>query len=154
MNTTQHVKRAGLVRRQVGSITALAGWTLFLWVTRIRNIAGDAELAGFAKVWRLGVSLGFVIGALALVTLLVRARRSAGGWSGSGLLTRPGLVAMVASALAVVGSAWWIVRGGGILLGDHETAFKVVHTVLGLGTIALSGLVLSSTSSPDFGSGR
>lgn len=154
MSVTPNLRRAAAVRRQVGSITGLAGWTLFLWVTRIRNIAGDADLAGFAKAWRLGVSIGFVATALTLVILLVRARRSEGGWSRSGLLTRPGLVAMVASALAVVGSVWWLVRGGGILLGDHEMAFKVVHTVLGLGTVALSGLVLSSTSSPEFGSGR
>ena len=32
----------------------------------------------------------------------------------------------------------WTVRGGGILLDDHEVGFKVVHTVLAVCSIGLA----------------
>ena len=31
------------------------------------------------------------------------------------------------------------VRGGGLLFGDHDVGFKVVHTVLALASIGLAG---------------
>ena len=34
----------------------------------------------------------------------------------------------------------WVVRDAGILLADHEAAFKVVHTVLAVVSIALAAL--------------
>ncbi|GIT45647.1 MAG: hypothetical protein Ct9H300mP12_02320 [Acidimicrobiales bacterium] len=34
---------------------------------------------------------------------------------------------------------FWTVRGGGLLFGDHDVGFKVVHTVLALASIGLAG---------------
>jgi hypothetical protein len=41
-------------------------------------------------------------------------------------------------ALGLYTAAVWLVRGGSILVGPYDTSFKVVHTVLALGSIALA----------------
>lgn len=108
---------------------ALAGWTLFVWGNRIRNIVRDE---GWVTHWRMAVAVAFVVVALCLlasVLLAVVVDRGAA------------VVRLLGSALAVVGSIWWIVRDLGILLADHSVPFKVVHTVLAVITVALSAWV-------------
>lgn len=92
------------------AFTVLIAWTLFLWVSRTRNVVSNEELSTWGITWRLGVVVVFVV--LALLAL----RRS----------TRdPFLPVLVWWTIG-----YWLIRGGGILLDDHDAAFKVVHTVL------------------------
>lgn len=113
----------------------LAGWTLFNWTTRIRNVLGDDELAGFDRAWRLGVSVAFVAVALLVIATLIARRHTA--------------AAHVSRALAVAGILWWPVRAIGTLLADFSVAFKVVHTVLAVVTVTLGVLVLRARAGND-----
>jgi hypothetical protein len=91
---------------------ALPVWTVLIWTTRIRNIvAGD---------WSAG-DLILPVG-LTVLAVLALVRR------------RPGL-----QALAVATAAVWIVRLPLVLVHDHPAAFKVVHAVLALVSLALAG---------------
>ncbi len=112
---------------------ALGAWTLLLWSTRVRNVLADAELAGWSKTWQLGISVIFVVVAIALVGLSLAKDQPP-------LQT---LAKRLSLGLAVFGSAWWAVRGINTLFNDHSFGFKAVHTVLALGTIAISAWVLN-----------
>lgn len=137
---------AGSRRKQLIALGLLIGWTLLVWVGRVRNVLAGDDLAGFAKTWRLGVALGFVAAGFVLAALVVGKVRGR-GQSGPTSLARPSAVGSFASLLAIVGIAWWLIRGGGILLGDFDTSFKIVHSVLAVVTFGLSGLVLMATRS-------
>jgi hypothetical protein len=101
----------------------LVGWTLFVWVTRIRNIIGDDELAGGERAWRLGAAVLFVVFALAL--LVVRSFAA-------------DRTTVVLAPFVVFSVGYWLVRGTGILIADHDVGFKVVHTVLMVISIVLA----------------
>ena len=120
-------------------LLALAGWTFFVWFQRIGNVLDDDDLVGFARTWRLGVSIAFVAVALVVVggALVARRANSDGASAGS-----DSLVSTLGVGLAAVGSLWWVVRGGLILVGDWELAFKAVHTVLAVVVVALSVMVV------------
>jgi len=105
------------VRRTALVPAALAGWTAFVWGTRVRNITRD----GGGAVSLL-VALGMV--ALAVVVAVALARGGTPRWA--------------VPALAAATVAAWVVRTPGILLGDQGVAFKVVHTALALVSIALA----------------
>ncbi len=144
--TTVGDENAGARRNQLVAIGLLVGWTFLVWIGRVRNVLADDDLAGFAKTWRLGVALGFVAAGLVLGALVLsRVRKS--GTASAASLARPSAVGSFASLLAIVGIAWWLIRGGGILFADFDTSFKIVHTVLAVVTFGLSGLVLMATRS-------
>lgn len=113
-------------------LLALGGWTVFVWFQRIGNVIGDDELAGFAQVWRLVVAVGFVVAGVALVGAVIARQRGIG----LGRVASPFGV-----GLAGVGSTWWVLRSGQILIGDWEFAFKAVHTVLAVVVVGLSVMV-------------
>jgi len=114
-------------------LIALGGWTVFVWFQRIGNVLGDEELAGIARAWRLVVAVGFVAAGAGLVGAVVAGQR------GQSLLGR--LASPLGVGLAVVGSVWWILRGGQILVGDWDLSFKAVHTVLAVVVVGLSVMV-------------
>ncbi len=101
-------------------VLTLVAWTLFVWVTRINNIWQDDDLDGFAMAWRLGAAVVFVVLALAVLITSLRAPErfvaTLVGWT----------------------IAWWLVRGVGILLDDHDTGFKIVHTALMVASIGVA----------------
>ncbi len=110
---------------------ALAGWTLFIWGNRIRNIVRDE---GWVTHRRMAVAVAFVVVALCLLASVLLALVADTGVADKGVdVVRP-----VGLVLAAVGSVWWIVRDLGILFADHSVPFKVVHTVLAAITLALS----------------
>lgn len=113
-------------------LLALGGWTVFVWFQRIGNVIGDNDLAGFAQVWRLVVAVGFVAAGVALVAAVIARQR------GNGLGR---FASSLGVGLAGVGSTWWILRSGQILIGDWEFAFKAVHTVLAVVVVGLSVMV-------------
>lgn len=124
--------RTGLPGRW--AVLALVAWTAFVWVGRVRNAVADEALDGGERVGPLVLSASFLL--LAAVAAVLVAL----GWN------RPvagrALVAVV-GALAAWSTAVWAVRLVDIVgSGDHEIAFVVVHSVLGIGSIALSALAL------------
>ncbi len=107
-------------------LALLIGWTLFVWTSRTRNVVGNDQLSVWATTWRLGVVVVFV--SLAGLALVGRLR----GW-----LWLPRLVAVL--VWWTVG--YWLIRGTGIIIDDHETGFVIVHTVLMAVSIGLAGWV-------------
>lgn len=124
---------------------ALCGWTLFVWLNRIKNVVDDrssvgGELEGWAFAWRLGVALGFCVLSVLGVVLLLITRRSGRSDAPSRSLVRA--TSTLFTAFAGLGIVWWTVRGIGTLLDDFTVGFKIVHTVLALVTISLGLVVL------------
>jgi peptidoglycan/LPS O-acetylase OafA/YrhL len=104
------------------SIPALGAWTVFVWVSRTRNL-----LRGDESAWWLVPVVLFLAGG---VVCLVAWRRG-----------RESYVAPI-RAFAVLGSAYWVLRTVVVVAGDRSTGFKLVHAVLALVTVALSAAVL------------
>ena len=119
------------MRRHAWAV-ALVTWTFFVWTTRIGNIWRDDALDTAGKVGRTALALSFTLLALAVVGALWR---------------RPAWVRPTVVALSVWTTGVWLVRDTSILFGDHDTAFKVVHTVLAVVSIVLAGLAVRETAS-------
>ena len=113
-------------------VVALVTWTFFVWTTRVGNIWRDDALDTAGKVGRTALALSFTLLALAVVGALWR---------------RPAWVRPTVVALAAWTTGVWLVRDTSILFGDHDTAFKVVHTVLAIVSIALSALAVREPAS-------
>jgi hypothetical protein len=99
-----------------------AGWTLFMWATRIRNAVTDDELSTGAKVWAVGVATAFTLGGLAVLVSALRRQH----------LTP---VVRVVAAITIV---FWPIRVVQIAFNDHDAAFVVVHAVLGIVSVSLA----------------
>lgn len=98
----------------------LAAWTLFVWVSRVRNVV-QADHDTWGTAWRLIVAALFVSLAAVTAAWIMRGRP---GWA--------------LAALSVWSLGFWLVRGGGILLDPaHDAGFKAIHTVLWAVTVAL-----------------
>jgi len=123
-------------------LLALGGWTVFVWFQRISNVLGDDELSGLAQMWRLVVAIGFVAAGAGLVGSVVAGQRSTReGSTDQGSLGLGRFASPLGVGLAAVGSTWWILRGGQILIGDWDLSFKAVHTVLAVVVVGLSVMV-------------
>ena len=97
----------------------LVAITVVVWVVRVVNVFGDDSLSGSARLWRLLVAGCFLVFAGLAVAVL------SGRWAGHRLgSTR--LVAMFCLWTMV----FWAVRSIGILLGDYDTEFTLVHVLL------------------------
>ena len=95
-------------------IVTLVGWTVLLWLSRLRNVLGDDDLSTAGTLWRIVVVVVF---------------------AGSALLAATG---RFVTWLVVWTVVFWLVRGGGILLDDHDAAFTVIHTALMVVSIVLA----------------
>jgi hypothetical protein len=100
----------------------LVVWTFLVWTSRVRNIMAADELSSTGRAIRVAIAVSFVTLAVGTAVGLVRKQ-----------LDRRWLTALVGWTVLV-----WTVRGGGILLDDHEVGFKVVHTVLAVCSIGLA----------------
>ncbi len=103
-------------------------WTGFVWATRIRNALDDASLTGATR----SASI-----ALASALLALAAAAGATGWR------RTGPWAVLARAHAAATVVVWAVRVPQIWLTEHPgvsspVGFNVVHTVLGVVSVALA----------------
>lgn len=112
---------------------ALVVWTLFVWLSRVRNVVGNDELDGAGIAWRIGAVVAFC-GLAAVVVVAMKTGR-------------PPLRTSV-FALAGWTTAFWLIRGIGIVLDDHETGFIVVHTVLMIVSIGLSAWAVAAVREP------
>jgi hypothetical protein len=113
------------MRRHRATIALLA-WTFLVWTTRIANIWRDADLSTGEQWGRTLLAASFTVLALAVVVALWRRAAPA--------------VVVTVGALAAWTTAVWVVRGTGILVGDHDLGFKAVHAALGVVSIALAAL--------------
>ena len=89
----------------------LVGWTLFVWIGRIRNAGADAD----------AIITSVVFIGLAVAALVARDRR-------------------VVTVLVGWTVLLWVFRLPLILVHDHPMSFKVVHTVLAAISIGLAAL--------------
>lgn len=107
-------------------MTALGAWTVFLWVTRIKNAVGDDDISRGGRAVAIVTSVVFLLAAVGVV---------AAAWRRA-----PGAVRL-ALGFAAVSVVYWIVRAVTIVARDHPLGFTVVHVALALVTIGLSALV-------------
>ena len=116
--------RSGRLRSLVGSNAPwlLIGWTVVLWSSRLRNVLADDDLTSTGRAVRVGVVVVFVALALGAAWRWRQGRRD------------------LMAVLIVWSVGYWIIRGGGILIGDWSVSFKVVHTVLMVVSLACAGL--------------
>lgn len=110
----------------------LVGWTIFLWVSRLRNVFADDDLSTSGVVWRVLVVVVFV----AFGGVVVAALRTG----------RPPLRQTV-QALALWTILYWLVRGTAILVDDYEASFKVVHSALMAVSIGVAAWAWSTVRS-------
>jgi hypothetical protein len=127
-------------------------WTLFVWGGRIRNAFADDSLAGWSLAGPVLLSVSFTLPALLLgVGWLVRSRtvRPTGD--------RATALDLGTKLLATWTVAVWVVRATDIaLLGEHSTAFVLVHLALAAVSAALAVTAWSSIASnrPDACTGQ
>src|SRR5262245_27956520 len=107
-------------------------WTLFVWLTRIRNVWDSSESTG-ARVWSTFLAVTFVT--FAVATLVACWRR----WE-RGQLHR----------LVTVFLGWtvaaWTVRIVAIAGDHHGAAFTVVHTALAVISVVLGAIAVRGTA--------
>ena len=113
-------------------VLLLALWTLFVWLTRVRNVVGDDDLGAGGRVAGLALAGSFVV--LAAVVL-------------EGLRRRDRRLEVATVALAAWTVLVWLVRGVDIALGGHSTGFVVVHLVLAATSVALAVLAVRAVRS-------
>ncbi len=106
-----------------------AAWMTFVWITRIRNAAGDDVISSSTRTLAYLLSGACLTAAAALVLVGVRRRP-----------------VKLAIGIAYAHCAVWVIRGTQIALGDRGAAFKVVHVVLALVSIGLGALLIRSAS--------
>ena len=125
-------------------VWVLIGWTLFLWLSRLRNVVNNDELTSSGRAIRIGVVVIFVVLA-GLTAVAVRQRRA--GQTGSGLGSR-GWQGKVVGLFVTWTAGYWLIRGIGILIdGDYSIGFKTVHTVLMAVSLTLAFLTARSSRS-------
>jgi uncharacterized membrane protein len=113
---------------------ALAGWTVLIWSTRIRNAANQDDLGTAGKVGAVTIAAGFTLAGLALALQTARRSDSLRRW-----------VPVFAGATIL----YWLVRAVQIVGRDHAVGFKVVHSVLAAVSISLSAWVLARLRDAD-----
>ena len=112
------------VTRLLGVFVA---WTIVVWVGRVRNVLGDDDLTTLDRSWRLVVAATFLAFAGLSIAVI-------GGWWRRHPVGTTRLVAV----FCLWTTAFWGVRGFGMLFGDHDAGFKLVHTAIALVSIALA----------------
>lgn len=105
----------------------MCGFALFVWITRIKNAAGDGAMSHTGKTIAIITSLLFVATAIALVVASLR--RFPGARVG-------------AIVFGGVSGVYWIARAIIIAARDHSAGFKAVHIVLALISVGLAAWTL------------
>lgn len=120
-------------------IIVLVGWTVFIWLTRIKNAWGSSEESTGAKVASTVSAVVLLVAAIAVGRVLVVARRRS-------------LTAVEGRLITILGAGTivvWAVRIPQILLDDQGVPFKVVHVVLGAISVTLAVLSIRLTRAGD-----
>ncbi len=115
------------MQRVTRLLAVLIAWTIVVWVGRVRNVLADDGLATIDRSWRLlvaGVFLGF-----AGISIAVMA-----GW----LKRHPVGSTRLVATFCLWTAAFWAVRWFGMVFGDHDARFKLVHSALALVSVVLA----------------
>jgi len=136
-------------------VLAIGVLSVAMWTGRIRNIVGDDDLTGAGRLGRLALAASFVVGGLvvlgaAAVGWRTRSWRHVARRDDDGWRVGPGVPEWGRRATVVL-AGWtivvWTVQGIGILLDpNHDVGFKVVHTVLMVGSLAVGAVALWGAS--------
>ncbi|MCP5025101.1 MAG: hypothetical protein GY929_02345 [Actinomycetia bacterium] len=125
------------MNRALLPVWTLVGWSLFVWVSRVRNVLANDDLGTGGTVWRLIIAALFVVGGLVVGWLAYTETGDGVGGTIVGatgpVVARPWTDRLVVgvTVLAIWTIGLWLVRGIGILLdSNHDAGFKAVHTVL------------------------
>jgi hypothetical protein len=110
---------------------AFAVWTLFVWLTRVRNAVGDDELSSAGKAGTLVLCATFVVLAVLVLESIVRRTDR-----------RQPLVALLALWTTVV----WVVRSVQIATDGRSAGFVAVHLGLGVVSIVLGAVAVRAGS--------
>lgn len=142
------MRRIGGLDRVGGWALLFGGWTLFVWVGRLRNLAAEPGSVFDASRWSLVGSIAFTVLGLAVLGAAVLR------WTG-----RSGrLLTSAVGALAVVTVGVWVLRAVDIALGDHRIGFIAVHLVLAAVSIGLAVAAVTAIrragASAETGDGR
>jgi hypothetical protein len=117
---------------RVKMLGPLVVWTLFVWTSRIRNVWSDEDLTAGGQILRTGYSAVFLVGGIFAAWVL---------WSRRGAALRStdrvGLVVFFAWSVV-----FWLIRGIGIIVDDHDAGFTAIHTVLMVVSLGLVWLAL------------
>lgn len=122
----------------------LVAWTLFVWVSRLRNIWTNDDLSSGGQVLRTCFAVVFVAFGVGLTRLLWVRR-------GSDLTSNDQKV-LVAFVVWTIG--FWLVRGIGIIVDDHNASFTIVHTILMVVSIGVALLATRVLQRPSISSSR
>lgn len=115
-----------IVSRHRLALPILAGWTVLLWASRIRNILADEDLSTGGRFWRIVIAAGFIaLGGFAL-------------WAWRQRGDRPERAIWSATLLCGWTIVFWLARGGGIIIDDHSLGFTLIHSALMVASIALA----------------
>jgi hypothetical protein len=110
---------------------AFAAWTLFVWLTRVRNAVGDDDLSTAGKAGTLLLCASFAVLACLVLEAVVRSPDR-----------RQPLVALLALWTTVV----WVVRSVQIAADGRSAGFVAVHLALGVVSIVLGGIAVRAGS--------
>lgn len=119
-------------------------WTLFVWVSRLRNIWSNEDLSTNGQLLRTLFAGIFVAFGVAIARLLW-VRRESG-------LTGADQKLLWLFVTWTIG--FWLVRGTGIIVADHTASFKVVHTALMVVSISIALLATKVLQRPSISSSR
>lgn len=122
----------------VRPVLPLLVWTLFVWSSRIRNIWGDDDLSTTGQLIRTGIAVVFLSFAVVVGWGLWRRRGSAPSRRDR----------LVLGAFIVWTVGFWLVRGIGIIVDDHDAGFTVIHTILMVVSIAIAALAARALQAP------
>jgi len=114
----------------ISSLWIFAGSTLLVWIIRVYNLFEDNEISNGERVWSLLVSTVFLLGAIAVIKILV------GSWRDRNIKK-----SRLITAFCIWTVTFWIVRSVGILIADHGAGFKIVHACLAIVFILLALIV-------------
>ena len=118
------------MNRLISSLWIFAGSTLLVWIIRVYNLFEDNEISNGERVWSLLVSTVFLLGAIAVIKILV------GSWRDRNIKK-----SRLITAFCIWTVTFWIVRSVGILIADHGAGFKIVHACLAVVFILLALIV-------------
>ncbi|MGZ4707462.1 MAG: hypothetical protein ACXWBN_01815 [Acidimicrobiales bacterium] len=130
-------------RSGVWPVLLFTVWTLFVWLNRISNALSDDALSSGGKAFSVVLSLSVVVLAVAAGVVGVR------GWSRS---WSPAETSVLRVAAAWAGGLWLVlvpkilIDGRPAGFDGNLAAFKAVHVVLGLISMALAVLVWRATA--------
>jgi hypothetical protein len=101
----------------------LAGWSLFVWATRIRNALADGDLGAGAKTIAVTTAVVFSVGGAAVAFAA---------------FTRHPRLRLILTGLVLVTAVYWPVRLVQIIWRDHSVGFTLVHAALAVISVGLA----------------